>query len=141
MDHIVYLDKKAKELEKLISGEKTMIVRGAAGRKLPYGRVESGEKLFFTVNNGSGKIYGEGITGSIINSDKLTKEESAELINKNMNKLDLTPAQIKRWSGKRYLILIEIKDFQEIDSFNFDKAEFSNMDDWLIVEDIEKARI
>ena len=35
MDHVVYLDAKAKELENLLSGKKTMVIRGAAGRKLP----------------------------------------------------------------------------------------------------------
>lgn len=39
MDHVVYLDAKEKELNKLLSGQKTMIIRGAAGRKMPYGRV------------------------------------------------------------------------------------------------------
>lgn len=34
MDNVVYLDFKAKELENLKSGQKTMIIRGAMGRKL-----------------------------------------------------------------------------------------------------------
>ena len=38
MDHVVYLDAKEKELDKLLSGEKSMIIRGAAGRKLPQDR-------------------------------------------------------------------------------------------------------
>ncbi len=42
MDHVVYLDKKTNELEKLKSGEKTMLIRGATGRKMPYGRVNAG---------------------------------------------------------------------------------------------------
>jgi len=46
MDNVVYLDYKAKELENLRSGQKTMIIRGAMGRKLPYGRVEK-----FDINN------------------------------------------------------------------------------------------
>jgi hypothetical protein len=43
MDHVVYLDAKAAELENILSGRKTMIIRGAAGRKLPYGRVHAGD--------------------------------------------------------------------------------------------------
>jgi hypothetical protein len=35
MDHVVYLDHKANEFEKLLNGQKTMIIRGAAGRKMP----------------------------------------------------------------------------------------------------------
>ena len=38
MDNIVYLDFKAKELDNLIAGKKTMIIRGATGRKLPAER-------------------------------------------------------------------------------------------------------
>ncbi len=37
MDHIVYLNHKAKELENLRNGAKSMIIQGAMGRKLPYG--------------------------------------------------------------------------------------------------------
>jgi len=36
MDHIVYLDTKSNELEKLIDSEKSMIIRGWTGRKMPY---------------------------------------------------------------------------------------------------------
>ena len=46
MDHVVYLDAKAKEFEKLIEGTKSMIIRGAAGRKMPYDRVFKGDWLF-----------------------------------------------------------------------------------------------
>ena len=52
MDHVVYLDAKAKEVENLLSGDKTMIIRGAAGRKMPYGRVSSGDVLYFIQDNG-----------------------------------------------------------------------------------------
>jgi hypothetical protein len=38
MDHVVYVDAAAKEMEKLLDGSKCMILRGAAGRKLPYGK-------------------------------------------------------------------------------------------------------
>lgn len=33
-EHLVYLDSKAKELEKLLSNEKTMIIRGANGKNV-----------------------------------------------------------------------------------------------------------
>ncbi|MCK5764077.1 MAG: hypothetical protein KAH05_08155 [Clostridiales bacterium] len=54
MDHVVYLDAKAKEFEKLIEGTKTMIIRGATGRKMPYERVFEGDQLYFIRNNGEG---------------------------------------------------------------------------------------
>ena len=34
MDHVAYLDAKEKELDNLVAGTKSMIIRGAAGRKM-----------------------------------------------------------------------------------------------------------
>lgn len=36
-EHLVYLNKEGKELQKLLAGEKNAIIRGAAGRKSPLG--------------------------------------------------------------------------------------------------------
>ncbi|UCH03160.1 MAG: hypothetical protein JSV20_05140 [Candidatus Bathyarchaeota archaeon] len=47
MDHVVYVDAKVKELDALLVGRKTMIIRGATGRKLPYGRVYGNDVLYF----------------------------------------------------------------------------------------------
>lgn len=75
---------------------------------------------------------------NVINSEKMTKEESEKLIQDNMDKLDLTSAQLKRWNGKRYLCFIEISDIKEIEPFTFKRT--NNMDDWLIIEDIEDVK-
>lgn len=37
--NLVYIDHKAKELDMLEKREKTMIIRGAMGRKMPYGKI------------------------------------------------------------------------------------------------------
>lgn len=47
MDHIVYVDAKSQEMEKILTGEKTMIVRSAIRRKIPYGRVERDDCLLY----------------------------------------------------------------------------------------------
>ncbi len=47
MIHLVYLDNKEKVLEKIMSGKKTMIIRGAAGRKIPHSRVFNDRSIIF----------------------------------------------------------------------------------------------
>ena len=47
MVHLVYCDNKEKVLEKILDGSKTMVVRGAAGRKIPHSRVFDDEILYF----------------------------------------------------------------------------------------------
>jgi hypothetical protein len=140
MDHVVYVDTKARELEKLLSGEKTMIVRGATGRKLPYGRVQPGDCLFFIENNGEGIVRASATVSHVLNSEKLSEEQSTELLKSSQSKLDLTPEQVKRWSGKRYLVLIEVIQARAVDPFTIDRSEYGNMDDWLPVNNIENVR-
>ena len=141
MDHVVYVDAKANELEKLLDGSKTIIIRGAAGRKVPYGRVNPGDVLYLIRNNAEGLIRAKAKVKNIFNSEKMTKEASAQLVSENQEKLQLTPQQKIRWAGKRYLVLIEVGEVSEIDPFSIDKSDYGNMDDWLLVGDIIQVKI
>lgn len=140
MDHVVYLDAKAKEMDNILSGNKKMIIRGATGRKIPYGRVNSGDILYFINNNSEGFVKALAKVKIVFNSEKMSPEESKNLIEKNQEKLKLTDKQLNRWIGKRYLVLIEIDDVIEVIPFKIDKTDYGNMDDWLIVEDINKVK-
>ena len=141
MDHIVYVDAKASELEKLLDGTKTTIIRGAAGRKMPYGRVNPGDVLYLINNNAEGLIRAKAKVKNVFNSAKMTQEDSIQLLSDNQEKLQLTPHQKKRWAGKRYLVLIEVSEASEIEPFSIDKSGYGNMDDWLPVEDIRQVKI
>jgi len=141
MDHVVYTDFRAGELKMLLSGKKKMIVRGAAGRKLPYGRVNKGDRLYFINNNAESHVRGEGIVSNVINSEKMTETESRSFIESHQDMLLLTDAQLARWGGKRYIVLIEVTDVRETDPFGIDKSGYGNMDDWLPVGNIESVRL
>lgn len=141
MDHVVYTDAKSQEMEKILKGEKTMIIRGATGRKLPYGKVNTGDRLYLINNNGEGTIKASCRVKSVFNSDKMSKEESMKLVADNALKLNLSKSQYSKWAGKRYIVLIEIDSAKEVTSLRIDKSKYSNMDDWLPVVDIESVKI
>lgn len=141
MDHVVYLDAKAKEFDLLLSTKKTMIIRGATGRKLPYGRVNKDDVLYFINNNAEGVILAKARVQSVFNSDKMNEEDSRQLVTSYQDKLQLTKQQLDRWAGKRYLVLIEVAGFEKVEPFQIDKSNYGNMDDWLPVEQIDKVRI
>lgn len=101
MDHVVYLDAKSNELENLLSGKKSMIIRGATGRKVPYGKVNVGDILYFINNNAEGEIKAKGVVSSVFNSEKMTKDESIALVKKHQDKLKLTAKQFQKWAGKK----------------------------------------
>ena len=141
MDNVVYLDAKAKEFENLQNGCKTMIIRGAMGRKLPYSRVNESDVLYFIENKGDGFIKAKAVVESVFNSEKLTKEESVKIVEENQSKLLLNTSLKKRFAGKRYLVLITVRDFKNVEPFKIDRSKYVNMDDWLPVQQIENVRI
>ena len=133
MVHLVYCDDKAKVLEKIMAGSKTMIVRGAAGRKIPHSRVTKGETLYF-MKKGSAKITAKATVIDVHNFIKLAEDEINEIFNKNKEKMDLTDKQRKRWH-KKCLCLIEFCEVHNVEPLDFDHQ--GNMDDWLIIDKIE----
>ncbi len=140
MDHVVYVDAKDRDLEKLLDGVKKMIIRGAAGRKLPYGRVNVGDRLYFIRNNGEGQVHACAEVSQVINSDPLSAQEAQQMLEQHQALLQLTPAQVKRWAGKRYLVLIEIDAVQPLAPFAIDRSAYGTMDDWLPVGQIDQVR-
>lgn len=133
MVHLVYCDDKEKVLEKILSGEKTMVVRGAAGRKIPHSRVFQGETIYF-MKKGTGKISVKATATCVQNYVKLTEEEITKILEENQSKLSLSEKQKERWH-KKCLCLVEFRDVEKIELLDFDHQ--SNMDDWLIIEKIE----
>lgn len=140
MDHVVYLNHKAKELENLKKGIKSKIIRGATGRKVPYNVVNPGDTLYFIENNGSGIVNARAQVVDVYNSPQLTKDESCRIVEDNQVDLKLDTGLISRYAGKRYIVLISINNFEVIDSFTIDRSQYSNMDDWLPVGSIEQVK-
>lgn len=137
MVHLVYCDNtgknKEKPLDKILAGSKTMIVRGAAGRKIPHSRVFAGETLYF-MEKGTAKITAKAVVKNVDNFVKLTDEEIFKVLEENQSKLNLSEKQKERWH-KKCLCLVEFENVQEIPALMFDHQ--GNMDDWLIIEKIE----
>lgn len=137
MVHLVYCDntgkKGEKDLDKILSGEKTMLIRGAAGRKIPHSRVFEDEELFF-MEKGSSQISAKAKVKHVDNYVKLADNEITGILEANQAKLKLTDKQKARWH-KKCLCLVEFYAVEKIEPLEFDHQ--GNMDDWLIIEKIE----
>jgi len=135
MVHVVYCDDKEKVFEKIIDGTKTMVVRGAAGRKIPHSRVFEGETLYF-MKKGTAKISAKATVESVSNFVKLSEDEIVSTLEEP--RLDLSVKQKDRWH-KKCLCLIGFKDVTPIEPLDFDHQ--GNMDDWLIIKKIEDVLV
>ena len=138
MVHLVYCDNTGKKgehvLDKILSRTKTMVIRGAAGRKIPHSRVFDGEMVYF-MEKGTAFISAFATIKSVQNYVKLTEDEIIKTLNDNQDKLNLTEKQKERWH-KKCLCLVEFEGVKNIEPpLAFDHQ--GNMDDWLIINKIE----
>lgn len=138
MVHLVYCDNAGEKgehvLDKILSGEKTMLVRSAAGRKIPHSRVFEREILYF-MEKGTANIMAKAVVRSVQNYVKLSEDEINQVFNNNADKLALTEKQRARWH-KKCICLIEFEQVEKIEPpLQFEKQ--TNMDDWLIIDKIE----
>ena len=137
MVHLIYCDNVGKKgervLDKILEGTKTMVVRGAAGRKIPHSRFFVVERLYF-MEKVSALITATAIVKNVQNYIKLTDEEITKILEENQGMLNLSEKQKVRWH-KKCLCLVEFEDVEKIEPLDFDHQ--GNMDDWLIIEKIE----
>lgn len=134
MVHVVICDKKSNELEKIISGNKTMLIRGADGRKLPHSRVFFDDELYFT-EKGSEKITAKAIVTDVQNYVKLSNDEIDKTLEDNENKLSLTSEQKTKYH-KKCLCLIDFKNVEPIEPIKFIPSR--NTEDWVLFDEFKE---
>lgn len=133
MVHIVICDNKTCELSKILEGNKTMLIRGADGRKLPHSRVFFDDELYFT-EKGSQKITAKSKVLDVQNFVKLPNDEIDKILDDNECKLSLTKAQKEKYH-KRCLCLVEFGTIEKIEPITFVPSRPT--EDWVLLDDIQ----
>lgn len=138
-EHLVYLNKEGKELQKLLAGEKNAIIRGAAGRKSPLGgRAKVGDRVYFVETGGDLLVTHRGMIENVIETEKMTPEESQQFVEQHQSELNLSKKQMERWTGKKFLAIYRIAELEAIEPFTYQRGK--NMDDWVITSSIEEIK-
>ena len=138
-EHLVYLNKEGKELQKLLAGEKNAIIRGAAGRKSPLGgRAKVGDRVYFVETGGDLLVTHRGMIENVIETEKMTPEESQQFVEHHQSELNLSKKQMERWAGKKFLAIYRIAELEAIEPFTYQRGK--NMDDWVITSSIEEIK-
>ena len=138
-EHLVYLNKEGKELQKLLAGEKNAIIRGAAGRKSPLGgRAKVGDRVYFVETGGDLLVTHRGMIENVIETEKMTPEESQQFVEQHQSELNLSKKQMERWAGKKFLASYRIAELEAIEPFTYQRGK--NMDDWVITSSIEEIK-
>jgi len=142
MEHVAIMRKSWGLTSKILTGEKKIESRWYKTKYAPWGRIKSGEIVYF-------KDSGEPITvktevEKVIQFSDLTPKKVKQILDKYGKAdglgIDEIPKFFEMFKDKKYCVLIFLKTPQKIEPFEIDKAGFGAMSSWLVAEDVNKIK-
>ncbi len=143
MDHIAIMHKSWGLTEKIVTGQKTIESRWYNVKYAPWGRISSGDTIYF-------KNAGEPITikaevKKVRYFTDLTPVRVQTILDECGKGIGIEEADIptffEKFKHKRYCILIYLKHAQRIPPFEINKQGFGAMSSWICVEHISKIQV
>lgn len=143
MDHVAIMNPKWKLIEKILSGKKTIESRWYVNKVAPWGRIGTGERIYF--KNAGKSVTAQATISEIIEEEIRSTEHAKDLVEKYQKGICFTPESLVDFSwldGKRYAILIFLTDVQKVEKpFAINKAGFGSAAAWLTVQNIDAIKL
>ena len=116
-------------IAKILSREKIIESRWSKNKIVPWGRVHSGDRVYF-------KNAGEPVI-AVAEVEKVRQFEKKDF-DKARELFRIPDAWTK---GKNYCVLMWLKNPRKVKPFKIDKSGFGSAAAWLCVGDIEKFKV
>jgi hypothetical protein len=134
MNHLVYIDTCAGELEKILSGVKTMLVKefDPAGTAIPP--VSPGDSLYFLRDKDGCAVRVKATAFRVLFFANNSEEDLSRNLKEMQPRLQLTEDQYNYWSAKQQVLLVEFNDAHKIDVMHVAPEKITDRSDWIAFE-------
>lgn len=140
MEHLAIMRKSWGLTQKILNGQKKIESRWYSVKYRPWDAIEEGEIVYFKDSGEPVKLKAE--VSKIVQFADLTPNRVKEILNKYGKddgiEKEKIPEFFERFKGKKYCLLIFLKNPQKIKSFEIDKTGFGAMSAWITINDITK---
>jgi hypothetical protein len=134
MNHLVFLDAQAGELEKILSGIKTMLVRAVDPAQPVAQPVRPGDGLYFLRDRDECTVRVKATVVRVLPFVNGLGEGLAHILKEMQPRLQLTEDQYNHWSVKRQVLLVEFESAQKISEIPVALAMITDRSDWIPFE-------
>jgi len=131
MNHLVFLDTRAGELEKILSGTKTMLIRECDPVQSTAHPVRPGDSLYFLRDNGECAVRVKATVVRVLHFTNRLDQDLSHTLKEMQPRLQLTEGQYNRWSGKKQVLLVEFTAAQKIPVIYVASDKLSDRSDWI----------
>jgi hypothetical protein len=134
MDHLVFLDTRAGELEKILSGMKTMLIKEFDPAQTTAHPVRPGDSLYFLRNRDDCALRVEAtVVRGLFFTNSLDQDLSQPL-KELQPRLQLTEDQYNYWSAKQQVLLVEFGSAHKIGVIQLAAEKIVDRSDWMAFE-------
>jgi len=134
MNHLVFLDPRAGELEKILSGVKTMLVKEVDPARTSAHPVSPGDSLFFLRNKDEFALRGKATVVRVLSFKNNSDEDLSQPLKEMQPRLQLTEDQYSYWSAKKGIVLVEFDCAHKIDVIQIASQKISDRSEWIAFE-------
>ncbi len=135
MNHIVFLDPKTGELEKILSGVKSMLIKELNTESTEPHPVHCGDTLYFLRSDIDDSLRVKAHVVRVYPMTHALEYDLPSLLKEFQMKLQLTSDQFTFWTNQDQVLLVEFKAAQKIDLIRLDKQKITKKSNWIPFED------
>jgi hypothetical protein len=135
MNHLVFLDAQAGELEKILSGVKTMLVKEFDPAQTTAHPVNPGDSLYFLRNKDDCAVRVKATVVRVLFFTNDLHEDLSHTLKAMQPRLQLTEDQYDCWSVKIQAMLVEFDCAQKIPVIHVAADKITDRLGWIAFED------
>jgi hypothetical protein len=131
MNYLVFLDTHAGELEKILSGVKSMIVKDIDPGLPSVQRVMPGDSLYFLRDNDECTLRVKATVVQAVALPNDPGENLSQALKEMQPRLQFTEDQYNCWSAKERALLVEFAGAQKINLVKVAAHKVADQSDWI----------
>jgi hypothetical protein len=133
MNHLVFLDRGAGELEKILSGVKCMLVKEI--QPAQAAPMKSGDTLYFLRDGQECTLRVKASVVRVFTLINGPDEDLARTLKEYQTQLQLTEEQYNCWSTREWVQLVEFDHAQKINLIQVAADKVAGQSNWIAFED------
>ncbi len=134
MNHLVFLDAQASELEKILSGVKTMLVKNFNLVQTTEHPINPGDNLYFFRDKDKCELRVKATVVRVLFLTSRWDEDLSHTLKEMQPRLQLTEDQYNYWSVKGQVMLVEFSSAQKIEVIRVAPTMITLRSDWIAFE-------
>ena len=135
MNYLVFLDANAGELEKILSGVKTMILKEYDQARPADQPVNPGDSLYFLRNKDECALRVKATVARVLFFTNRMGDDLSQILKEMQSRLQLTEDQYNYWSAKKQVLLVEFDCANKIDVIQVASKKITDRSEWIAFED------